>query len=79
MGVITVIGGILYSISSVIYTFSASVQNGAEMELSSSAVIGTVVVCAVTGVVIYALGELVQMLSDIREHQLKNKKNNTQD
>ena len=79
VGVVTVIGGILYSVSSVIYTFSASVQSGTEMELSSAAVTGTVVVCAVAGVVLYALGEMVQLLSDIRENQLKNKKNNTQD
>ena len=49
------------------------------MELSSAAVTGTVVACAVAGVVLYALGEMVQLLSDIRENQLKNKKNNTQD
>ena len=79
VGVVTVIGGILYSVSSVIYTFSASVQSGTEMELSSAAVTGTVVACAVAGVVLYALGEMVQLLSDIRENQLKNKKNNTQD
>lgn len=75
VGIVIIIGGILYSVSHVIYAFSSSVQNGTEMELSSMLVIGVIVGCAVAGVIIYALGELVQLVSDMRADQIaKNRK-----
>jgi len=65
-GILTICGGVLYVISSVIYAFFASFSDETVTAPEAVYLIAIIGVTAVIGIVLYALGEVVQILSDLR-------------
>ena len=65
-GILTICGGILYAVSSVIYTFAASFEDESVVMPEATYLLGIIGITAVIGIVLYALGEIVQILSDLR-------------
>ncbi|MBC8533782.1 energy-coupled thiamine transporter ThiT [Yeguia hominis] len=65
-GILSICGGLLYVISSVVYTFFASFTDETIAMPEGAHLLAVIGVTAVIGIVLYALGEVVQILSDLR-------------